>query len=107
MSEPINEMPLRTCRDCFWWKPVPGMQRDGLPIGECRVKSPQTFQRNDERATVVTRWPLTVSLDFCGMQRPGRREQGAGSAAAGSTEQGATESFRGRFQAAPATGGGQ
>lgn len=67
---------LRTCRDCFWWKPVAGMQRDGLPIGECRVKSPQTFQRNDERATVVTRWPLTVSLDFCGMQRPVRREQG-------------------------------
>ncbi len=61
----------KTCRSCRWWKPS-AMFRDSLPLGECRAKSPRTFQRNDEQARLMTRWPMTVSLDFCGQHQGSR-----------------------------------
>jgi hypothetical protein len=66
----INEV-CRQCKGCKWWVRVKSFERDGLPMGECRVKSPKVFQRNDQDAKLVTRWPLTVSLDFCGQFREG------------------------------------
>lgn len=82
----------KTCRTCHWWKQST-MFRDGLPLGECRMKSPRTFQRQDERGLLMTRWPMTASLDFCGCHQNKRaatsREPGAPQGqGAGSTEQG-------------------
>jgi hypothetical protein len=69
MSEQLE--PVRTCKGCRWWVQVQRFERDGLPIGECRARCPRVFQKHTESGTLVTRWPLTVSLDFCGQFREG------------------------------------
>lgn len=65
------------CRSCHWWAKHPVLTRDGLPAGECRLRGPAIFQRNDERHTLITRWPMTVALDFCGSHRASRAQGGA------------------------------
>lgn len=66
-----HDEPVRMCKGCKWWVPVQRFERDGLPMGECRARCPRVFQKNTEAGTLVTRWPLTVSLDFCGQHRNG------------------------------------
>lgn len=57
-----------TCATCRWFRPIVQVTKAGLPLGECRRRSPMVFAKeNADRGTlIVSRWPQTQPVDWCG-----------------------------------------
>lgn len=55
--------PIR-CDTCRWWD-----REDDIPMGRCRVNSPQLAGTTDCGA----KWPFTTWHDWCAYHQPERR----------------------------------
>jgi hypothetical protein len=60
----------RTCATCRWWSPLVQIARNGEPLGECRHRAPRVFQTERAGRPLVTRWPQTKNVDWCGNNLP-------------------------------------